>query len=212
MTVAAPGDLPTADFGTRFSAFVIDAALLFVVQWLVFIVLSRQLQAAGMTSLETCGVDLSRTCDGPSDLLWVILISVLVVSTVGYYAWFEGVLGATPGKRWMGLAVATTEGVSPIGLRAGVVRALVRQSFWLSLLFLLDVSPLAIVFPSALFVAIPVLTIGGVAMGSVTPSGQSLHDMAAMSRVVRVDAARGHATVGDPASNVDRPLSEESKR
>jgi uncharacterized RDD family membrane protein YckC len=205
-----------ADFGTRFSAFVIDTALLFVAQWLVFIVASRQLQAVGMTKVEACGVDPTETCDGPSDLLWVFLIAILVVSTIGYYAWFEGVHGATPGKRWMGLAVTRTDGTSPIGLETGFVRAMVRQSFWLSLFFLLDVSPLSIVFPSALFVAIPLLAIGGVAFGAVNPSGRSLHDMAAMTQVVRADAVGQTSAASRPAAAstpVDgRPLPEESSR
>ena len=39
-----------ADFGTRFSAFMIDAVLLGAVQWVVFFVLSRQLQAVGLSA------------------------------------------------------------------------------------------------------------------------------------------------------------------
>ena len=97
--------VPAADFGSRFSAFMIDAAILFGAQWTIFIVLSRQLQAAGLTSTEPCVPNGVELCEGPSTPLWILLLAFLLISTVGYHAFFEGRYGATPGKQWMNLSL-----------------------------------------------------------------------------------------------------------
>jgi uncharacterized RDD family membrane protein YckC len=41
-----------------------------------------------------------------------------------YYAWFWGVKGATPGKKMVGIAVATEDGAVPIGLSRATLRVL----------------------------------------------------------------------------------------
>lgn len=187
MTTQAAAGPPTADFGTRFSAFMIDAALLFGVQWLVFLVLSRQLQAVGLTSTEPCVPDGVALCQGPSPVLWTILVVVFVASTVGYHAGFEGRYGATPGKKWMGLAVVDSHGVSPPAPTAALLRSLVRQSFWLSLLFVLDVSPFGLGLPPLLFLLVPLITLGDFVWGALHPDGLAVHDLVAATRVVRVE-------------------------
>ena len=178
---------PAADFGTRFSAFMIDAVLLFSMQWVIFIVLSRQLQAAGLTATEQCDETTAALCEGPSTLLWAILLMFLLVSTVGYHAVFEGRYGATPGKRWMGLAVVSSTDQSPIGLSAGLLRSIVRQSFWLSLFFVLDVSPLSLGLPAVLFIALPLLMLVVFVIGAINPTGQAGHDLVAKTYVVHSD-------------------------
>ena len=191
--------MPTADFGTRFSAFVIDALLLFLGQWVIYIVLSRQLQAVGLTSTEPCVPDAVALCAGPSTLLWALLLTFLVVSTVGYHAVFEGVYGATPGKRWMGLAVVDHALTSPIGLSAGILRSLVRQAFWLSLLFVFDVSPLALGLPAVFFIGLPALALGGFVWGAFSADGRAVHDVVAKTSVVRTDQV---SILGPP--NIER--------
>jgi len=191
--------MPTADFGTRFSAFAIDALLLFSGQWVIYIALSRQLQAVGLTSTEPCVPDAVALCEGPSTLLWALLLVFLVVSTIGYHAVFEGVYGATPGKRWMGLAVVDQARTSPIGLSAGILRSLVRQSFWLSLLFVFDASPLALGLPAVLFVGLPALTLGAFVWGAFSADGRAGHDLVAKTLVVRADQV-----VVRPPPNSDR--------
>lgn len=176
-----------ADFGTRFSAFVIDATLLFVAQWVIFIVSSRQLQAVGLSDSGPCDADPTRICDGPSTGLWALLLSFLVVTTVGYYAVLEGRYGATPGKRWLGLEVVGIDGSRPIGVASALVRAVVRQAFWLVLFFLVDASPISISVPSVLFILLPLAAIAGVAMGAVAPDGRAAHDRLAGTLVVRSD-------------------------
>lgn len=179
--------MTAADFGTRFSAFVIDATLLFCGQWIMFIVLSRQLQAVGMTSTEPCAPNSVALCQGPNTALWILLFVLYLATTVGYHAVFEGHFGATPGKRWMGLCVTDSSGAAPVGLATGALRAVVRQLFWLSPLFLFDVSPLALGLPSILFALLPALTVLVFVVGAFRPDRLAVHDLVARTVVVRAD-------------------------
>lgn len=210
MTTAALAPVPTADFGTRFSAFVIDGFLLFGAQWVMFIVLSRQLQAVGMTSTEPCVAGGVALCEGPSAALWALLLLVLVGSTIGYHAVFEGRFGATPGKRWMGLAVTDQDGAGPIGMTAGAARSVVRQSFWLSLLFLFDASPLSLGLPAALFVLLPIVTLSVFVIGAFNQNGLAGHDIIAQTMVVRTDQVTVRPVTGrqasEPAAPVQKPV------
>ena len=153
----------------------------------MFIVLARQFQAAGLTSTEPCVADGVALCEGPSAALWALLLVVLAGSTIAYHAVFEGRYGATPGKRWMGLAVTDDSGAGPIGMTAGVLRAVVRQSFWLSLLFLFDASPLSLGLPAALFVLVPIVTLSVFVVGAFSQNGLAGHDIIAKTMVVRTD-------------------------
>lgn len=181
---------PAAYFGNRFAAFMIDAGLLFALQWVGFMVLSRQLQAAGMTSTEPCVENGVALCQGPSTLLWAILVVFLVGTTIGYHAVFEGRFGATPGKRWMGIVVVDEADRTPPGHVAALTRSVVRQAFWLSLLFVLDVSPFGLGLPPVLVLALPLLTLIDFVVGAVRVDGIALHDRAARTRVIAAHAAR----------------------
>lgn len=187
MTTPSSAPVSTADFGTRFSAFVIDGLLLVSVQWIAFIVLSRQLQAVGLTSTSPCSEGSAALCEGPSTALWALLLVLLVGSTLAYHAVFEGRYGATPGKRWMGLAVTNLDGAGPVGMTAGLLRAVVRQSFWLSLLFLFEASPLSLGLPAPLFVLVPIVTLSVFIIGAFSPNGLAGHDLIAKTMVVRSD-------------------------
>ena len=187
MTAASPAPVSAADFGTRFSAFVIDATLLFCAQWIIFIVLSRQLQAVGLTSTEPCTPNSVALCEGPNTALWTLLLLLYIATTVGYHALFEGRYGATPGKRWMGLHVADSNGHAPIGLAAGGLRSIVRQLFWLSPLFLFEVSPLSLGLPAILFALVPGLALLVFVIGAFRSDGLAGHDLVARTVVVRND-------------------------
>jgi len=190
-----------ADFGSRFSAFVIDAALLFAAQWTVVIVAARQLQAAGLSSANECGdpaAAVPRMCEGPSTVLWAFILMFLLVSTVGYHAFFEGHYGATPGKRLMGLRVARATGDEPIDLTVAALRSLVRQLFWLLPFFLFDVSPLSLGLPAILILLLPLGALAVFIRGAVHPDGRGVHDVVAGTKVVRVVPAHG-ADSGDDA-------------
>jgi uncharacterized RDD family membrane protein YckC len=190
-----------ADFGTRFSAFMIDGSILFGAQWIVFVVLARQLQAMGLSSTESCSVDSLVMCEGPSTAAWAILTVLLLVVTIGYHAVFEGLRGATPGKYWMGLRVTGVGGhaaAEHLGLGRGLIRAAIRQLFWLSLFVVLDVSPFSLDVSPTLFLLLPAAGMAGLVLGAVTPSGRALHDYAAGSVVA-------HASEVAPAS-VSTPL------
>ena len=177
MTGSSSAPLPTADFGTRFSALhgrcgrALRSAM-------------GRLHGAVATAPSGWHDDdramrrrLNAICEGPSTMLWVLLTLFLLASTIGYHAIFEGRYGATPGKRWLGLAVVDPDGSSPIGLAAGTLRSVIRQSFWLSLFFVLDASPLSLGLPSALFFALPLLTLGVFLLGAFSPSGRAAHDL-----------------------------------
>lgn len=184
-----------ADFGTRFSAFMIDAALLLAVLWVTVFVLSRQFQAAGLTAEEPCSGDPTLLCHGPSTALRVGLIMLVLLVTVGYHAVFEGLRAATPGKFFMGLSVVGIDGQAPIGLGLGIVRSIVRQSFWLSLFVVLDVSPISPSVPLGPFFIIPALALAGIVFGAIAPSGRAVHDLAASTVVVHTPDTAASQTV-----------------
>lgn len=196
---------PPADFGTRFSAFVIDALMLFGALWVVVFVVSRQLQAVGMTSLDNCADDPTRLCEGPSPALRVLLVVIVVVGLIAYHAVFEGTRGATPGKYWMGLEVRGIEGALPVGLQRGVARGVVRQLFWLSLFLVLDPSPLPSI-RAELYFLVPLLPLAGLAVAAITPSGRGLHDWVGSTVVVHADGS-----AGDPRGARSRSTEEEAR-
>lgn len=176
----------TADFGTRFTAWMIDAGLLFSLQWIVVIVASRQLQAAGMVDRSACDVDPAVVCEGPSTALWAMLFGFVIVSTFGYYVWFDGAAGASPGKRFMGLRVVgrTAADGTPVGLPRGLARAAVRQGVWIWTFLFLGASPIAVDAPSPLFFASLALAMATFGWGAYSPSGAALHDLVASTSVV----------------------------
>mgnify|MGYP006169400279 CR=1 FL=1 len=206
MTTASSAPVPAADFGTRFSAFIIDALLLFSAQWIIFIVLSRQLQSVGLTSTEPCVQAGAAMCEGPSTALWGLLLGVFVATSIGYHALFEGCYGATPAKRWMGLTVTNINGAGPIGLRVGLLRSVVRQLFWLSPLILFEVSPLSLGLPSAIFVLVPVLCLGVFVLGAFRSDGLAGHDLVARTIVVRT----APSAVGQPSAMTAEPTPKSS--
>jgi uncharacterized RDD family membrane protein YckC len=93
-----------------------------------------------------------------SILLSLSLVAVAVLGGVFYYVHFWGMRGATPGKRWLGLAVEGVDGVQPIGLGRAALRVLAYG---------LSGAILGIGFLMAAF------------------GGQALHDRIAGTRVVR---------------------------
>ncbi len=186
-----PPPPPTAIFGDRFVAFFVDFAILAAAQWLVFVIASRQLQAVGMTEVSVCDIDdPQRLCVGPSDALWAILFVFLVVSTLAYHAWGDGVAGRTIGKRLAGLSVVESGGSGTIGFARGLIRSVLRQLPWLALILFVEVSPISLSNSGLLVVVVPFLATAGWLIGALRQDGAALHDMVAGSRVVpdsRVD-------------------------
>ena len=152
-------------------------------------VLARQLQAAGMVSTEPCSVDSPIMCEGPSTALWIVLFLLIVVSTFGYHAWFDGALGATPGKRWMGLRVVDAGDVTApqapaIGLSRGVLRSIARQGVWIWAFLFLAASPISVDVSSIFFFGVLGLSLLTFIVGAFAESGASLHDLVADTAVV----------------------------
>lgn len=181
----------------------IDLVLLFLAQWIVVVVATRQLQAVGLSSTEPCAVGSVAMCEGPSSTVWVFVLLFLLASTIGYHALFEGLWGTTPGKRWVGLQVVSDQGTSPIGIGAGILRSIVRQLFWLVLFFMFDVSPLSVGPPSGLFLVLVLATVALMATGAFNPNGQAIHDLVAKTRVVRSDRFMPAAPVPRPKPDAD---------
>ena len=164
----------------------IDAAGLFALQWVVVFVASRQLQAAGMVEVGPCDVDPAFVCEGPNGALWAILLVFVVVSTFAYHTWFDGVLGATPGKRWMGLAVVgrDADDGAPVGVVRGIQRAVIRQGVWVWAFLFLGVSPIAIDVASPVWFGTFGLSLLTFVWGAYSASGHALHDRVAGTSVV----------------------------
>ena len=193
---AARGALPPAQppvplFGNRFSAWLIDACLLFSVQWIVVIVLARQLQAAGMVDRGPCVADSAFLCEGPNNALWAIIFVIVLATTFGYHAWFDGVVGATPGKRWLGLRVvdaAAHRVPTPVGGLRGLLRSIVRQGVWLWVFLFVAASPISIDAPAAVWFGLFALSLSTLVWGALVPSGRAWHDLAADTVVVPADS------------------------
>lgn len=198
-----------ADFGNRFSAWMIDACLLFGVQTIVLLVLARQLQAAGLTEQTPCSPESPIMCEGPNTAAWAIVFAVMVLMTFGYHAWFDGRLGATPGKRWMGLRVVDQDPDArpgtPVGIARGLLRSVVRQGFWLWAIFFIAASPISLDVSAIVFFALLGLSLLTFLTGAFGPTGHALHDMAAGTRVERghiaapLDAPRTSASDPSPS-------------
>ncbi len=189
-SVSSLSDGSAVRFADRFTAWFIDALILFAAQWLLFIVLARQLQAVGMQTVENCGLaDVTLQCRGPSTGAWTVLFIMWIGLTIGYHVWFDGRIGATPGKRFVGLRVRSNaaDTAGPLGFGASVARACIRQLPWLSLVLVLDVSPLSLNVGSVGVVAVPLVATFGLIMGAVLPSGSAAHDVIAGTTVVRAD-------------------------
>lgn len=182
MASAAPSSPTEVVFGTRFAAFMIDAVALFSAQWIAVIVLSRQLQAVGMTRTYECSVGADTVCEGPSTALWALLFTLVVASTYGYHAWFEGNRGATPGKQMVGIEVVDAADGGRIGVARGIVRAVVRQAPWLWAFLQLDVSPISIGGPPIVFFGLLGLSLLPLFLAAFSPA-HAPHDLAANSAV-----------------------------
>lgn len=181
-----------ADFGTRFVAWMIDACILFGLQWVVVMVTSRQLQAAGMTQRDSCIPDDPQSlfvCEGPSTALWILLFVLVIGSTLGYHAWFDGVQGASPGKRLMGLRVADDSrsgdsgDPSPIGASRGLLRSIVRQASWVWAFLFLSASPISVNLPAIVWFGLFALSLGPLLWAAFSASGRGWHDLAVESVV-----------------------------
>lgn len=181
----ASGSSASADLGTRFSAFVIDALLLFGLQWIVVIALSRQLQAVGLNASELCEPESDVLCEGPNTVLWIVLFAFIVITTFGYHAFFDGAAGATPGKRWMGLRVVDESG-DVIGMPAGLIRSVIRQGVWVWVFLFVSASPISVAVPGLIFLGLFALSVATFVWGAFAPDGRALHDLAVGSRVETV--------------------------
>lgn len=182
-------------FGDRFSAFVVDLCILFVLQLLVSFVLSRLMQAAGMRSVIACTQDEAVLCEGPNTTAWIIVAVAFVVVTLSYHAYFEGVHAATPGKKLAGLRVVDAgTSASPIGLGRALVRSVVRQLFWWVLLVVFATSDSATSSTGLTLYFVAALALGLVSLVSaaLSTTGRSLHDAVANSRVQPLTAHSVH--------------------
>jgi uncharacterized RDD family membrane protein YckC len=154
----SPSSSLPAGFGPRLAAFLVDGVLVTAAQAVLvapaafaFYRWYEEAQQAG------------REPDFLPVLLSVALVTSAVILGCGYYVYFWGVTGATPGKRAMGLVIEGADGRRPIGIGRAFLRLLG---------YALSGAVLGIGF---LMIAI---------------GGQGLHDRLASTRVV---SARGRS-------------------
>jgi uncharacterized RDD family membrane protein YckC len=144
---AARAEVP-ARFGHRLLAAVLDALL----------VTAGQAALLSPAALYWGGRPFPAEAPFLAILLSIGLMALALLLGAFYYVHFWGVRGATPGKRWLGLAVEGVDGRYPIGPGRATLRFLA---------YMLSGAVLGIGFLMAAF------------------GGQSLHDRIAGTRVIR---------------------------
>ena len=111
--------LETAGLGSRLAALAVDTAIQLFVALLVVIAFS------GVVSLFDLGRYIDPLFD-PPERFFAFISAVMLLFALAYFAIFEYLWdGQTPGKRWFGLRVTTTDGL-PLGLWPAVIRNVVR--------------------------------------------------------------------------------------
>ena len=115
--------LETAGLGSRLAALAIDTAIQLFVAFLVFIAF---LGVIGYFNLWRFLAPLLGSPTDPLGKITVFISALMLLFAIGYFALFEYLWdGQTPGKRWFGLRVTTTNGL-PLSLWPAVIRNVVR--------------------------------------------------------------------------------------
>jgi len=104
-----------AGFGLRFVAFVLDSAIVGLIQGLVLLPAVLYWWSREIPRMASEAVSLPL-------VLSVALVPLALLAGAAYHVLFWGVRGATPGKSLLGLAVQTRDGDEPIGLARASVR------------------------------------------------------------------------------------------
>jgi len=106
-----------------------------------------------------------------------------------YFAMFEGLTGATPGKRWLRLAVVRLGGVGPPGLAAASLRALVFLGLWTVMILApewLNYSlGMAVGIPLGLVISALCLVGLALQLRRTTYGRRGLHDWLSQTRVIQ---------------------------
>ena len=111
--------LETAGLGSRLAALALDTAIQLFVALLVFIIAAGAVYYLGLWEYV---VPLFE----PLDRFFAFLSALMLLFALAYFTVFEYLWdGQTPGKRWFGLRVTTTDGL-PISLWPAVIRNVVR--------------------------------------------------------------------------------------
>jgi uncharacterized RDD family membrane protein YckC len=104
-----------AGFGLRLVAFVLDSAIVGLIQGLVLLPAVLYWWSREIPRMASEAVSLPL-------VLSVALVPLALLAGAAYHVLFWGVRGATPGKSLLGLAVQTRDGDEPIGLARASVR------------------------------------------------------------------------------------------
>ncbi len=116
-----------AGFGIRLGAFLLNGLLVGIPLAIVFAVLVSSLP----TEIEPCTVDgefglCEKFTSGSAAVLLFVTLGLWVLILVGYYGYFDGVTGATPGRRMTGLRLVDARTGDPIGMGRAVGRELFK--------------------------------------------------------------------------------------
>lgn len=119
--------LDFAGFGARLGAWILDSLIVGIPSVVLVVVLTLNLP----TEITACTVDgRPGLCEGPTtgSALIILLLNVGfgALSLFWYYPYFDGVTGATPGKRMIGLRVVDDRTGDSIGYGRGLGRSLFK--------------------------------------------------------------------------------------
>jgi uncharacterized RDD family membrane protein YckC len=115
-TVPSVGPRKPATPAARLAAAVADLALVACAGLLL-------VGPAAFVALRSRSADVGSP--GFLSILWLVSAGVATLAiAAGYHILFWGLRGATPGKRWLGLAVEGLDGAFPIGLKRATLRLL----------------------------------------------------------------------------------------
>ncbi len=117
-TTYAPGNWLShehAGFLPRFVAWIIDTIIFGVISWILSLVGLGTNYGYGYGMGYESGFNLGGIGTG-----------ILVLISLAYYIYFDGMKGATIGKQLMKLKVVGTNGAMPIGIGPGAIRWLIK--------------------------------------------------------------------------------------
>lgn len=180
---------PIADFGSRLAAFCFDAVILTLGLALALSLFSRGARAAGAFSEAPCLDNVAQQCQfAPTALKWFASLLIVAV-TLCYNAFYDGIYGATLGKRFLNIelrdiSAAKDRALRPIGTSRALLRSTVKSLPLLLIFFFFNNLGYTESIPSAVVLLCFVIA-GALALsGSVRLDGRTVHDLVASSIVI----------------------------
>ncbi|MEQ8718909.1 MAG: RDD family protein [Acidimicrobiales bacterium] len=124
---SGPAHMDFAGFGARLGAWILDTLIVGIPVGVISVVVTLNLP----TEITACTVNgRPGLCEGPTTasalLILFLNLGLGALSLFWYYPYFDGVTGATPGKRMIGLRVVDDRTGESIGYGRGLGRSLFK--------------------------------------------------------------------------------------